>query len=122
MTQRTQRSTVPCYITKDGSCIRELMHPDVHGNRSQSLAEATVEPGGVTARHKHQISEELYHVTEGNGLMQLGEASFAIAVGDTVHIAPGVWHALRNTGQGLLRVLCCCSPAYSHDDTELEDA
>jgi len=30
------------YVTKDGSEIRELMHPAVHGNRAQSLAEATV--------------------------------------------------------------------------------
>ena len=28
------------YVTKDGSEIRELMHPAVHGNEKQSLAEA----------------------------------------------------------------------------------
>ena len=33
-------SSVPPYITKDGSTIRELMHPAVHGNRNQSFAEA----------------------------------------------------------------------------------
>jgi len=31
------------YITKDGSIIRELIHPAVHGNSNQSLAEATVQ-------------------------------------------------------------------------------
>ncbi|MGW8223534.1 MAG: cupin domain-containing protein, partial [Syntrophobacteria bacterium] len=30
------------YVTKDGAIIRELMHPEVHGNSNQSLAEATI--------------------------------------------------------------------------------
>ena len=30
------------FTTKDGSIIRELMHPSVHGNANQSPAEAIV--------------------------------------------------------------------------------
>lgn len=62
----------PPFETKDGSEIRELMHPAVHGNRNQSLAEARVAPGQTTALHWHRESEELYHVTAGTGLMTLG--------------------------------------------------
>ena len=107
------------YITKDGSEIRELMHPAQHGNRAQSLAEATLAPGQRTQLHRHQITEELYHVTTGSGVMRLGEESFSIQPGDTIHIAPGTPHALVNTGTETLRVLCCCSPAYRHEDTEI---
>ena len=110
------------YTTKDGSEIRELMHPAKHGNRAQSLAEATVYSGQKTQLHRHQHTEELYHVTAGQGTMILGERSFPIAVGDTIHIPPGMPHALHNTWPVPLRVLCCCSPAYSHEDTELLDA
>jgi hypothetical protein len=39
------RGAVVPYVTRDGSEIRELMHPGVHGNRAQSLAEATIGPG-----------------------------------------------------------------------------
>ncbi len=107
------------YITKDGSVIRELMHPSVHRSRQQSLAEAVVPPGGRTHLHRHHLSEELYHVTAGSGRMQLGETCLVIGVGDTVCIPPGTAHALENTGSDDLRVLCCCAPAYSHEDTEL---
>ena len=107
------------YVTKDGSEIRELMHPTVHGNRQQSLAEARVAPGLVTALHRHLRSEELYHVTAGEGLMTLGDDSFAIRPGDTVAIPPGTPHCVRNTGTATLVILCCCSPAYDHGDTEL---
>ena len=43
---KTRYAEIPAYVTKDGSEIRELMHPAQHGNRLQSLAEATVAPGG----------------------------------------------------------------------------
>jgi mannose-6-phosphate isomerase-like protein (cupin superfamily) len=42
-----------------------------------------------------------------------------VTVGDTVVIAPGTSHKLWNTGDEPLRLLCCCSPPYSHEDTYL---
>lgn len=116
---RTRYADVPAYVTKDGSEIRELMHPAVHGNIAQSLAEATVPVGGKTLLHRHGRSEELYCVTDGEGRMTLGAESFEIRVGDTIAIAPGIAHCVHNTGTQPLKMLCCCSPPYAHDDTEL---
>jgi mannose-6-phosphate isomerase-like protein (cupin superfamily) len=107
------------YITKDGSEIRELMHPEMHGNSNQSLAEAIVPIGGKTLLHKHWVTEELYHITQGEGAMTLGSEIFAVQRGDTICIPSGVPHAIENTGTTSLVLLCCCSPAYSHEDTEL---
>ncbi|MEA2311536.1 MAG: hypothetical protein QOE28_1504, partial [Solirubrobacteraceae bacterium] len=39
-----------------------------------------------------------------------------------VVIAPGTPHQLLNDGGDPLVLLCCCSPAYSHDDTVLLEA
>lgn len=116
---RTRHADIPAYLTKDGSEIRELMHPAVHGNAAQSLAEATVPPGMRTALHRHPRGEELYHVTAGHGLMTLGDETFEIGPGDTVAIAPGTPHCVATLGAAPLRILCCCSPPYAHDDTEL---
>ena len=116
---KTARAAAAPYTTKDGSTIRELMHPLVHGNAAQSLAEATVPPGGMTALHRHARTEELYHVLEGRGRMTLGEREFDVAPGDTVLIAPGTPHRIGNPGHAELRFLCACAPAYSHEDTEL---
>lgn len=112
------RAVVP-FVTKDGSIIRELMHPQVHGNRMQSLAEAIVPPQSRTLLHRHHLSEELYHITAGSGRMRLGEHEFPVTVGDTVFIAPGTPHALINAGDNELRLLCASAPAYAHDDTEI---
>jgi len=110
--KRSALGEVTPYITKDGSEIRELLHPEKHAVRRQSLAEAVVPPGGATQLHRHEISEEMiYHVTRGRGLMTLGSEQFAIA--------PGTPHRVENTSGEALHILCCCAPAYSHDDTIL---
>jgi len=107
------------YQTKDRSEIRELMHPDVHGNQQQSLAQASVPVGATTLLHRHDITEELYFIQSGRGQMTLGDKTFAVEPGDTVCISPGTAHCIKNTGDVELTLLCCCSPAYSHDDTEV---
>lgn len=112
------------YVTRDGSLIRELMHPDVHGKKgyginNQSLAEATVPIGISTILHKHHQTEELYFILAGQGLMTLAGKQFDVGVGDTICIPPGTPHCIKNTGLDELKILCSCSPAYSHDDTEL---
>lgn len=116
---KTARDACAPYVTKDGSTIRELMHPGVHGNTAQSLAEASVPPGAATALHRHARTEELYYLLEGCGRMTLGEHTFEVAPGDTVLIAPSTPHRIENIGDGTLRFLCCCAPAYAHEDTEL---
>ena len=119
---RTTYDAIAPYTTKDGSEIRELMHPAVHGNARQSFAEATVAPRARTALHRHRITEEIYHVTSGAGLMTLGDERFAVKAGDTIAIAPGTPHCIANTGDVPLKIICACSPAYSHDDTEVMEA
>jgi mannose-6-phosphate isomerase-like protein (cupin superfamily) len=107
------------YITRDGSQIRELMHPRVHGNLLQSMAEATIAPDMETILHKHLHSEELYHITQGEGLMTLASDLINVKAGDTICIPPGIAHKIKNTGTLPLTILCCCSPPYAHEDTVL---
>ena len=82
---KTSLSGVTPYITKDGSEIRELLHPNQHRGRNQSLAEAVIPPGTSTQLHRHHKTEEIYHVTRGSGRMTLGEQQFEIMVGDSIN-------------------------------------
>lgn len=126
MSEQTD-SALPCsryadiepFVTKDGSTIRELMHPARHPVRMQSLAEATVAPGASTLLHRHRVTEEIYFICAGRGRLRLGTTTLEVRRGDTVLIAPGTAHSIRNLGRGPLRILCACTPAYAHDDTEL---
>jgi mannose-6-phosphate isomerase-like protein (cupin superfamily) len=105
------------FITKDGSEIRELAGVPTGNAVNQSLAEATVPAGGETQEHYHPESEEIYFFTSGSGRLRLDADESDVAAGDTVVIPPGTRHKLWNTGADPLKLLCCCSPAYSDDDT-----
>ena len=103
---------VESFVTKDGSFIRELHHTD-----AQSLAEATLEPGQATERHYHRATEEIYFVIKGSGDMEVDGETEHVRPGDAVLIPPGAWHTLENNGTSELRILCCCAPPYSDEDT-----
>ena len=107
------------FITADGSSIRELAGIPSGNSVNQSLAEATVPPGATTFEHYHRVSEEIYYFVAGAGRMRLGDQEADVRAGDTVVIAPGLKHKLWNHGEEPLVLLCCCSPAYSHEDTVL---
>jgi mannose-6-phosphate isomerase-like protein (cupin superfamily) len=119
MKKLTHYTDIENFITKDGSQIRELMHPSQHHVRHQSLAEAIVPVNTETQLHKHILSEEIYHITQGEGLMTLEDECFSISTGDTLCISPNTAHKIKNIGSVDLKILCCCSPAYSHEDTVL---
>jgi mannose-6-phosphate isomerase-like protein (cupin superfamily) len=107
------------FITADGSEIRELAGIPSGNAANQSLAEATVPGGADTIEHYHRTSEEIYLFTSGRGRMRLDNDEFDVRAGDCVVIAPGVRHKLWSGSEGPLVLLCCCAPAYSHEDTVL---
>jgi mannose-6-phosphate isomerase-like protein (cupin superfamily) len=111
----TSIDAVEVFVTKDGSTIRELHHTEV-----QSLAEATLEVEQATERHYHRVTEEIYFVLKGQGKMEVDGETTHVRPGDAVLIPAGAWHQLENNGTSELRILCCCAPPYSHDDTFFE--
>jgi mannose-6-phosphate isomerase-like protein (cupin superfamily) len=110
------------FRTLDGSEIREVAGPARGDAVNQSLAEATVEAGGETTEHYHRVTEEIYLFTHGGGRMRLGEHERDVEAGSCVVIPPGTPHKLWNTGSEPLRLLCCCAPAYSHEDTVITES
>lgn len=107
------------FTTLDGSTIREVAGRVSLPAANQSLAEATVPPGRSTAPHFHRVTEELYFFTAGAGVLRIGGDERPVRAGDCAVIPPGAEHELRNPGEAPLVLLCCCAPAYSHEDTVL---
>ena len=112
---------VPAFTTKDGSEIRELLAYRNSCIRNQSLAEARVPVGGSTMEHYHPKTEEIYYITAGSGKMRIENETRPVNVGDAIAIPPGLRHKIWNTGNDVLRLLCCCAPAYEHEDTVITE-
>ena len=112
---------VEAFVTKDGSEIRELLAPRNSCIRNQTLAEARLPAGASTAAHHHVNTEEIYYLLEGRGRIRVGEETREVGAGDAIAIPPGAVHQITNTGEAVLKFLCCCAPGYEHDDTILVD-
>jgi mannose-6-phosphate isomerase-like protein (cupin superfamily) len=117
------RDEVASFVTKDTSTIREILAPRnaPASIKNQSLAEATLPPGAATEPHYHAVTEEIYYLLHGAGRMRIGSEVRNVAPGDGIAIPPGAPHQIRNTGTTDLVFLCCCAPAYTHEDTVIVD-
>jgi mannose-6-phosphate isomerase-like protein (cupin superfamily) len=105
------------FVTDDGSTIRSLLDLSNAPVAHQSLAEATIEAGASTVRHHHRVSEEIYYIVAGSGLMEIDGEERPVGVGDAILIPPGAWHTISATGDGPLRLLCACAPPWASEDT-----
>jgi len=115
------RGDVIPFITKDSSEIREILAPADSGIRKQSLAEARLAPGRSTDEHFHPQTEEIYYILRGRGRIRIEDEEREVGPGDGIAILPGHRHRIWNIGGSPLVFLCCCSPAYSHDDTVITE-
>ena len=108
------------FVTADGSSIRELAGIPTGNAVNQSLAEATVPPGGETVEHFHRTSEEIYHFTAGAGPHAARRRGGRRPRGRHGRDRPRrCAHKLFNPGAEPLVLLCCCAPPYSDEDTVL---
>lgn len=105
------------YVTKDGSLIRELVHPLSAPGLGMSLAEAEVEAGGRTVEHFHTSFDEVYYCLEGAGVLYVNGEPQPFSPGTYRLLPKGSAHYLTATTK--LRLLCVCCPAYSHEETVL---
>jgi quercetin dioxygenase-like cupin family protein len=64
------------------------------------------QPMARVALHKHAVQEQIYHVLEGEGLMQIGGKPHVVRKHDVIFLPPGI----ENTGLVNLVFLVITSP------------
>jgi uncharacterized cupin superfamily protein len=96
------------YYTRDAACARLL------GLTAHDFDVTTVPPGRENwPLHRHDGSDELFIILEGEGELRTERGVFPVRAGDMLGFPPRyqVAHALRNTGPGDLRYLSFSAPA-----------
>jgi mannose-6-phosphate isomerase-like protein (cupin superfamily) len=109
------------FVTLDSASIREILAPRNSSLKNQSLAEARLKPGISTKMHYHKAAEEIYYVLEGIARMEIEAESSIVGAQDAIVILPGKEHRITNIGNTDLVFLCCCAPAYTHEDTQITE-
>ncbi len=88
--------------------------------KNLDFAFAVVDVGKRSPDHYHKVTEEIYHILEGQGRMYIGDEVADVGSGATIFIPVNTVHSLENTGATPLRFIVVASPPYSkYDDFEV---
>ena len=68
------------------------------------------QPMAHVALHKHRVQEQVYHVLEGEGLMEIDGNKHVVRKHDVIFLPPGIEHSINNTGLVDLVYLVVTSP------------
>lgn len=93
-----------------GALSKPLVIPETAASRHIDYRISMYQPMAHVARHKHKVQEQVYHVIEGEGLMELGDTRQVVRKHDFVFVPPGVEHSISNTGTVDLVFLVVTSP------------
>jgi len=94
-----------------GALSKALVHPDTLGSRHIDYRISTYQPMAYVEVHAHRVQEQVYHVLDGEGLMEVDGKKTLVRRHDVIFIPPGVPHAIENTGLGDLTFIVATSPA-----------
>ena len=75
-----------------------LVRPETAGSELVDFRISTYQPMAHVEPHTHKVQEQIYHILDGEGLMELEGERSMVAAGDFVFIPPGIKHAIYNTG------------------------
>ncbi|ESR26865.1 cupin domain-containing protein [Lutibaculum baratangense] len=93
-----------------GALSKALVHPETVGSRQIDYRISTYQPMAYVARHAHEVQEQVYHVLEGEGLMEIGDERRVVRRNDVIFLPPGVPHMIQNTGLGDLTFIVVTTP------------
>jgi quercetin dioxygenase-like cupin family protein len=93
-----------------GALSKLLVRPESVGSRHVDHRISSYAPKAYVAPHTHRVQEQVYHVLEGEGLMELDGKRQVVRAHDVIFIPPGVEHALYNTGLARLTFIVVTTP------------
>jgi mannose-6-phosphate isomerase-like protein (cupin superfamily) len=93
-----------------GALSKPLVMPETARSRHLDYRISMYQPMAHVARHKHAVQEQIYHVLEGEGLMEIAGKNHVVRKHDFIYLPPGVEHAISNSGLVDLVFLVVTSP------------
>ena len=71
-----------------GALSKPLVMPETAGSRHLDYRISMYQPMAHVARHKHQVQEQVYHVIEGEGLMEIAGKNHVVRKHDLSSCRP----------------------------------
>ena len=93
-----------------GALSKALVRPENLGSRLVDYRISTYQPMACVERHAHKVQEQIYHVLEGEGCMEIDGRKTIVRRHDVIFIPPGVPHSIRNDGLTDLTFIVVTTP------------
>ena len=93
-----------------GALSKPLVMPQTARSKHIDYRISMYQPMAHVAKHKHAVQEQVYHVLEGEGLMEIGDSKQIVRKHDVIFLPPGVEHSIANSGLVDLVFLVVTSP------------
>jgi mannose-6-phosphate isomerase-like protein (cupin superfamily) len=94
-----------------GSALsKPLVRPETTGSRLVDYRISTYQPMAYVETHAHKVQEQIYHVLEGEGSMEISGRRRIVRRHDVIFIPPGVRHSIRNDGISDLTFIVVTTP------------
>ena len=93
-----------------GALSKPLVRPETAGSRLVDYRISTYQPMAYVETHTHKVQEQIYHVLEGEGSMEIEEKKTIVRKHDVIFIPPGVSHSICNNGLTDLTFIVVTTP------------
>jgi len=94
-----------------GALSKALLGPQDASARLIDYRISCYQPMAHVAVHTHKVQEQIYHVLEGEGMMEIDGRRRVVRRHDVIYIPPGVEHGISNTGLTDLTFIVATTPA-----------
>ena len=94
-----------------GALSKALVRPETAGSRLIDYRISCYQPMAYVGLHTHGIQEQVYHILEGEGMMEMDGKRQLVRKHDVIYISPGVAHAIYNWGLTDLTFIVATTPA-----------
>ena len=81
-----------------GAVSKPLVGPETTGSRLFDYRISTYQPMAYVETHTHNVQEQIDHVLEGEGSMEIEGKRQIVRKHDVIFIPPGVSHSICNNG------------------------
>jgi len=81
-----------------GALSKPLVRPETTGSRLVDYRISTYQPMAYVETHAHKVQEQIYHVLDGEGSMEIAGRRQTVRKHDVIFIPPGVSHSICNNG------------------------
>ena len=98
-----------------GALSKPLVMPETARSKHIDYRISMYQPMAHVAKHKHAVQEQVYHVLEGEGLMEIGDRKQVVRKHDVIFLPPGVEHSIANSGLVDLVFVVVTSPVTDEE-------